>query len=66
MSQPAAHDGPPGQSRAVLVAGASGGIGKPGRYPATVADPVFQDRAVAIARDLARDAATAAGHRRRP
>ena len=40
--------------------------GKPGRYPATVADPAFQDQVVRTARDLARDAATAADHRGRP
>jgi hypothetical protein len=40
--------------------------GKPGRYPATVSGPAFQDQAVRTARDLARDAATAAGHRGRP
>jgi NAD(P)-dependent dehydrogenase (short-subunit alcohol dehydrogenase family) len=40
--------------------------GKPGRYPGVVADPAFQDRVVAVAGDLARDAATAAGRRGRP
>lgn len=40
--------------------------GKPGRFPGVVADPAFQDRVVAVARDLARDAATAAGHQGQP
>jgi NAD(P)-dependent dehydrogenase (short-subunit alcohol dehydrogenase family) len=35
--------------------------GKPGRYPATVADPATQDQVVSTAGDLARDAPTAAG-----
>lgn len=40
--------------------------GKPGRYPAVVADPATQDQVVTTAGDLARDAPTAAGHPRRP
>jgi NAD(P)-dependent dehydrogenase (short-subunit alcohol dehydrogenase family) len=35
--------------------------GKPGKYPAAVADPAVQDQVVSIARDLARHAPTAAG-----
>jgi NAD(P)-dependent dehydrogenase (short-subunit alcohol dehydrogenase family) len=40
--------------------------GKPGRFPATLADPAVQDRVVSTAEDLARHAPTAAGHTRLP
>ena len=40
--------------------------GKPGRYPATVADPAIQDHVVSIAWDLARDAPTVADYTGRP
>jgi NAD(P)-dependent dehydrogenase (short-subunit alcohol dehydrogenase family) len=40
--------------------------GKPGRYPADVADPAIQDQVVSTAEDLARDAPTAVGHTGRP
>jgi NAD(P)-dependent dehydrogenase (short-subunit alcohol dehydrogenase family) len=36
--------------------------GKPGRYPATVADPAVQDQVVSTAEDLAQRAPTAVGH----
>ncbi len=59
-----------GHARTGNLAGISGQYitehGKPGRYPGVVADPAFQDRVVAVAWNLARDAATAAGHRGRP
>ena len=40
--------------------------GKPGRYPADVADPAIQDQVVSTAEDLARDAPTAVDHTGRP
>lgn len=40
--------------------------GKPGKYPATVADPAVQDQVVSTAGDLERHAPTAAGHTGRP
>ena len=36
--------------------------GKPGRYPATVADPVTQDQVASTAEDLTQHAPTTAGH----
>jgi NAD(P)-dependent dehydrogenase (short-subunit alcohol dehydrogenase family) len=36
--------------------------GKPGKYPATVADPAVQDQVVSTAEDLTQHASTAAGH----
>jgi hypothetical protein len=35
--------------------------GTPGRYPATVADPIFQDQVASTAEDLAQHAPTAVG-----
>jgi NAD(P)-dependent dehydrogenase (short-subunit alcohol dehydrogenase family) len=40
--------------------------GKPGRYPATVADPAIQDRVVSTAWDLARHEPTAVDHTGQP